>query len=36
MNKEGFDKANYFGYEDDIMLEPSRAWLRRTATTARS
>ncbi|MGH3147525.1 MAG: LTA synthase family protein, partial [Rubrobacter sp.] len=27
MNKEGFDKANYFGYEDDIMLEPSRAWL---------
>ena len=27
MNKEGFDKANYFGYEDDIMLEPSREWL---------
>ena len=29
MNKEGFDKANYFGYEDDIMLEPSRAWLEK-------
>ncbi len=27
MNKQGFQKANYFGYEDDIMLGPSRAWL---------
>lgn len=27
MEKEGFQEANYFGYEDDIMLEPSRAWL---------
>ena len=27
MNKEGFQKSNYFGYEDDIMLEPSREWL---------
>ena len=27
MNKAGFDKANYFGYEDDIMLEPSKKWL---------
>jgi len=27
MDKEGFQKANYFGYEDDIMLEPSRKWL---------
>jgi lipoteichoic acid synthase len=25
--KEGFEQANYFGYEDDIMLEPSRKWL---------
>ncbi|TNE89274.1 MAG: LTA synthase family protein [Deltaproteobacteria bacterium] len=25
---EGFERANYFGYEDDILLEPSRAWLR--------
>ena len=27
MDTTGFAKANYFGYEDDIMLEPSRAWL---------
>jgi lipoteichoic acid synthase len=27
MDKRGFQKANYFGYEDDVMLEPSRAWL---------
>jgi lipoteichoic acid synthase len=27
MSKEGFQKANYFGYEDNIMLEPSRMWL---------
>ncbi|MDX5893439.1 LTA synthase family protein [Rubrobacter radiotolerans] len=25
--KEGYDVVNYFGYEDDIMLEPSRTWL---------
>ena len=25
---EGFEKANYFGYEDDVMIEPSRAWIR--------
>ncbi|HEY5786391.1 MAG TPA: sulfatase-like hydrolase/transferase [Microlunatus sp.] len=24
----GFGRANYFGWEDDIMLEPSREWLR--------
>ncbi|CAN5153143.1 hypothetical protein BH24ACT16_BH24ACT16_08340 [soil metagenome] len=28
MDTEGFERANYFGYEDDIMLEPSRRWLR--------
>lgn len=28
MDKQGFDKANYFGYEDNIMLEPSREWLQ--------
>jgi lipoteichoic acid synthase len=28
MSKEGYDKANYFGYEDDIMLEPSEEWLQ--------
>lgn len=27
MDKTGFNKANYFGYEDDIMLEPARNWL---------
>ena len=27
MDKTGFQEANYFGYEDDIMLEPSRNWL---------
>lgn len=25
--KERFHKANYFGYEDDIMLEPQREWI---------
>jgi phosphoglycerol transferase MdoB-like AlkP superfamily enzyme len=24
----GFGRANYFGWEDDIMLEPSRDWVR--------
>jgi arylsulfatase A-like enzyme len=27
MDTEGFEPTNYFGYEDEIMLEPSRAWL---------
>ena len=27
MDEEGFEEANYFGYEDDIMLEPSEEWL---------
>ncbi len=27
MDTEGFERANYLGYEDDIMLEPSREWL---------
>jgi phosphoglycerol transferase MdoB-like AlkP superfamily enzyme len=26
--REGFAQANYFGYEDDIMLEPSKDWLQ--------
>ena len=29
MDKEGFQRSNYFGYEDDIMLDPSREWLER-------
>ena len=27
MKTDGFQRANYLGYEDDIMLEPSRRWL---------
>jgi lipoteichoic acid synthase len=27
METEGFEKSNYFGYEDNIMLQPSRSWL---------
>ena len=27
MRTTGFARANYFGYEDDIMLAPSREWL---------
>jgi lipoteichoic acid synthase len=27
MNTEGFEKANYFGFEDDVMLGPSKDWL---------
>ncbi len=27
MDTEGFEQANYFGYEDDIMLSPSEEWL---------
>ena len=28
MPTAGFNKANYFGYEDDIMLGPQREWLQ--------
>ena len=27
MDTQGFQRSNYFGYEDDIMLQPSRDWL---------
>ena len=27
MDTEGLEKTNYFGYEDDVMLEPSKDWL---------
>jgi lipoteichoic acid synthase len=27
MDTEGFQRSTYFGYEDDIMLQPSREWL---------
>ncbi|SDE60446.1 LTA synthase family protein [Auraticoccus monumenti] len=26
---EGFGRVNYFGFEDDVMLAPSREWLER-------
>ncbi len=29
MDTEGFERSNYFGYEDDIMLGPSEAWLKK-------
>jgi Sulfatase len=29
LDKSGFAKANYFGWEDDILLPPSRSWLTR-------
>jgi arylsulfatase A-like enzyme len=31
MNTKGFQRANYLGYEDDIVLEPSHAWLEENA-----
>lgn len=32
MNKNGFQLANYFGYEDNILLQPSDHWIRRQTT----
>ena len=31
LDREGFELVNYFAYEDDILLEPTREWLARTA-----
>jgi lipoteichoic acid synthase len=31
MNGAGLKKANYFGYEDRILLEPTRKWLQKHA-----
>src|SRR5918997_138329 len=28
IDTEGFEQTNYFGYEDDIMLQPSQDWLK--------
>jgi lipoteichoic acid synthase len=28
MHEEGYEKTNYFGYEDDMMLGPSEEWLK--------
>jgi len=27
MDKTGYQRVNYFGYEDEVMLDPSREWL---------
>jgi lipoteichoic acid synthase len=29
MHTEGFERSNYFGYEDAVMLKPSEQWLRK-------
>jgi arylsulfatase A-like enzyme len=29
MDTDGFDRLDYFGYEDEIMLKPSEEWLER-------
>ncbi len=29
MDAEGFERSNYFGYEDDVMLKPSEEWLKK-------
>jgi lipoteichoic acid synthase len=33
MDHHGFQRANYLGYEDDIVLGPSRAWLQQNASS---
>ena len=35
MDKEGFEETNYFGYEDDIMLKPSKQWLEKQKESGR-
>jgi phosphoglycerol transferase MdoB-like AlkP superfamily enzyme len=32
MDTEGYEPTNYFGYEDDIMLEPSKSGSKRMGT----
>jgi lipoteichoic acid synthase len=29
MDIDGFERSNYFGYEDGVMLKPSEEWLKR-------
>ena len=29
MDTGGFERVNYFGYEDDVMLKPSERWLKK-------
>ncbi len=35
MDKEGFEQTNYFGYEDEVMLEPSEEWLKEQKSSGR-
>ena len=35
MDTQGFEQANYFGYEDDIMLKPSEQWLTKQKDTGK-
>lgn len=34
LDKKGFEKAGYLGYEDDILLPPSREWLEDNGSKA--
>ena len=33
MHTEGFERSNYFGYEDDVMLKSSEEWLKKRGET---
>jgi lipoteichoic acid synthase len=33
MDTEGFERSNYFGYEDEVMLKPSEEWLKTRGQT---
>jgi lipoteichoic acid synthase len=33
MDTEGFERSNYFGYEDDVMLKSSEEWLKKRGET---
>jgi lipoteichoic acid synthase len=33
MDTEGFERSNYFGWEDDVMLKPSEQWLKKRGQT---
>ncbi|MDA8792621.1 LTA synthase family protein [Bacteriovoracaceae bacterium] len=35
MNKEGYEKANYFGLEDNVMLPKSKDWLNKVKKSDR-
>jgi lipoteichoic acid synthase len=33
MDTEGFERSNYFGWEDEVMLKPSEEWLKKRGET---